>query len=93
MSQQTARYVPPALPLESPNSRRPPQSNCPPGNVRLPDYGQPLEPKSRKGGISLLTPLEPEPELQSLPPILRNAYQNPTPSCSKGPGVFPSCRG
>ena len=89
MSQQTARYVPPTLPSESPNSRRPPQSNCPPGNVRLPDHGKPLEPKSRKGGISLSTPPTLARQLQSLPPMLHMRDPSPMPRCSKAPrGLF-----
>ena len=89
MSQQTARYVPPTLPSESPNSRRPPQSNCPPGNVRLPDHGKPLEPKSRKGGISLVTPPTLARQLQSLPPMLHMRNPSPMPRCSKAPrGLF-----
>ena len=81
--------MPPALPLESPISRRPPQSNCPPGNVRLPDHGQPLEPKSRKGGISLVTPPRLAPRLQSLPPMLHMRNPSPMPRCSKAPrGLF-----
>jgi hypothetical protein len=81
--------VPPTLPSESPNSRRPPQSNCPPGNVRLPDHGKPLEPKSRKGGISLTTPPTLARQLQSLPPMLHMRNPSPMPRCSKAPrGLF-----
>ena len=81
--------MPPALPLKSPNSRRPPQSNCPPGNVPLPDYGQRLEPKSRKGGISLVTRPRLAPRLQSLPPMLHMRNPSPMPRCSKAPrGLF-----
>jgi len=84
-----SQMMPPALPLESPNSRRPPQSNCPPGNVPLPDYGQRLEPKSRKGGISLTTPPRLAPWLQSLPPMLHMRNPSPMPRCSKAPrGLF-----
>src|SRR4029078_4347210 len=69
--------------------RPPPQSNCPPGNVRLPDHGQPLEPKSRKGGISLLTPPTLARRLQSLPPMLHMRDPSPMPRCSKAPrGLF-----
>src|SRR2546427_1007822 len=78
-------FWPPPLPFRS----RPPQSNCPPGNVRLPDYGQPLEPKSRKGGISLLTPPTLARRLQSLPPMLHMRNPSPMPRCSKAPrGLF-----
>src|SRR5256885_5235927 len=84
-----SQILPPALPLKSPNSRRPPQSNCPPGNVPLPDYGQRLEPKSRKGGISLTTPPRLAPWLQSLPPMLHMRNPSPMPRCSKAPrGLF-----
>jgi hypothetical protein len=38
-----------------------------------------------QSGISRLAPPEPESQLQSLPPILRNTCQVPIPSCSKGP--------
>src|SRR5260370_15986208 len=38
-----------------------------------------------QSGISRLAPPEPESELHSLPPILRNTCQVPTPRCSKGP--------
>ena len=37
--------------------RRPPQSNYPPYNVLLPDYGKQLDVKNNKRGISLVTPL------------------------------------
>ena len=36
--------------------RRPPQSNYPPYNVLLPDYGKQLDVKNNKRGISLVTP-------------------------------------
>ncbi len=36
--------------------RRPPQSNYPPYNVLLPDYGKQLDVKNNKRGISLATP-------------------------------------
>ena len=38
-----------------------------------------------QSGISRLAPPEPESELHSLPPILRNTCQVPIPRCSKGP--------
>src|SRR5215469_13332021 len=38
-----------------------------------------------QSGISRLAPPEPESQLHSLPPILRNTCQVPIPSCSKGP--------
>src|SRR5713101_5993777 len=84
-----SQIVPPTSPSESPNSRRPPQSNCPPGNVRLPDHGQPLEPKFHKGGISLTTRPKLAPRLQSLPPMLHMRNPSPMPRCSKAPrGLF-----
>ena len=65
--------------------RRPPQSNYPPDAVPDPDYGPRLESRHTQGGISRLAPPQLALELPSLPPILHNAYQNPTSSCSKGP--------
>src|SRR6476620_12328780 len=76
-----------------PFRRQPPQLNCPPGAVPDPDHGPGLEAQHTKSGISRLAPPEPESGLHSLPPILRNVCRTSTPSCSKGPGVFPSCRG
>src|ERR1043166_224030 len=43
-----------------------------------------LDIRIAKGGISRTAPSEPEPELQSLPPILRIAVLMPVQSCSKG---------
>ena len=63
--------------------RRPPQSNCPPGNVRCPDNGTPLESQQPKGGISRTTPHKLTPVLPSLPPILHSSCQNSIPSYSK----------
>src|SRR3954471_15252929 len=64
--------------------RRPPQSNCPPGNVPDPDDGPRLEVQNSQGGISRLAPSRPESRLQSLPPILRRLTRTSLPSCSKG---------
>ena len=64
--------------------RRPPQSNCPPDTVFLPDYGQELDFQIIKGGISPLTPSRLTPRLHSLPPILHMLIQKSMPSCSKG---------
>ena len=52
-----------------------------------------LEIKLWKGGISRAAPDPPEGILLSLPPILRIHNLTPTSSCSKGSGVFLSCRG
>ena len=65
--------------------RRPPQSNYPPGTVPHPDHGCGLGTQHMQSGISRLAPPEPESELHSLPPILRNTCQVPIPRCSKGP--------
>ena len=43
-----------------------------------------LEVQNIKGGISRLAPHQPQPVLQSLPPILSEMHQTPIPSCSKG---------
>src|SRR4029079_6457420 len=69
--------------------RRPPQSNCPSDTVQRPDYGTLLEPKSKKGGISTLTPPRLAPQLPSLPPILHILNLSPISNCSKAPwGLF-----
>ena len=48
-----------------------------------------LEPKSEKGGISLVAPPSPRAGFHSLPPILRISGLDPMPSCSKAPrGLF-----
>ena len=48
-----------------------------------------LEPKSEKGGISLMAPPSPRAGSHSLPPILRISGLDPMPSCSKAPrGLF-----
>jgi hypothetical protein len=47
-------------------------------------HGAELETQYTKGGISRLTPQEPQPLLRSLPPILSEMPQTPIPSCSKG---------
>ena len=65
--------------------RRPPQSNCPPGNVSDPDQGPRLESQHHQGGISPLAPRGLTPPLQSLPPILHRQCRNPMPGYSKGP--------
>jgi hypothetical protein len=65
--------------------RRPPQSNCPPGNVPKPAQGPRLESQQHQGGISPLAPGELTPPLQSLPPILHKHCRNPMPGYSKGP--------
>src|SRR3954462_2927025 len=48
--------------------------------------------QSDQSGISTTTPPPLAWPLHSLPPILHKPNRAPIPSCSKGPGVFPSCR-
>ena len=57
--------------------RRPPQSNYPPYNVLQPDYGMQLDVKNNKRGISLMTPFQLTPKLQSLPPMLNISFLTP----------------
>ena len=57
--------------------RRPPQSNYPPYNVLLPDNGKQLDVKNNKRGISLMTPRQLTPSLQSLPPMLNMPFLTP----------------
>ena len=57
--------------------RRPPQSNYPPYNVLLPDNGKQLDIKNNKRGISLMTPRQLTPSLQSLPPMLNMSFLTP----------------
>ena len=55
-----------------------------------------LEARSTKGGISRVTPQQPKPLVQSLPPILSEIPQTPISSCSKGSrglSVFPRVLG
>ena len=47
-------------------------------------HGAVLETRYIKGGISRLTPRQPQPALQSLPPILSEMHRIPIPGCSKG---------
>ena len=47
-------------------------------------HGVLLEIQYTKGGISRLAPRQPQPALQSLPPILSEMHRTPIPSCSKG---------
>ena len=47
-------------------------------------HGAVLETQYIKGGISRLTPRQPQPALQSLPPILSEMHRIPIPGCSKG---------
>ena len=63
--------------------RRPPQSNCPPDNVRNRTKVA-LVTQYNKGGISRVTPPTLACQLQSLPPILHILYQTTMSSCSKG---------
>ena len=64
--------------------RRPPQSNCLPYIVPVPDNGTRLEPQMIQGGISRLAPRQLALPLHSLPPILHKIIQNSMQSCSKG---------
>ena len=65
--------------------RRPPQSNCPPDTVPVPDHGTRLELKCDQGGI----PTAPQPKLAlrflRLPPILYKSHPSSISSCSKAP--------
>src|SRR5437763_16557896 len=47
-------------------------------------HGTLLEIQYTKGGISRLAPRQPQPALQSLPPILSEMHRTPIPGCSKG---------
>ena len=47
-------------------------------------HGMLLEIQYTKGGISRLAPHQPQPVLQSLPPILSEVHRAPIPGCSKG---------
>ena len=47
-------------------------------------HGALLDVQYTKGGISKLAPHQPQPVLQSLPPILNEMHRTPIPSCSKG---------
>ncbi len=67
------------------------QPNYPPGTVPDPDNGPKLDSQNNQSGISTMTPPELASGFHSLPPILHKLYRPPIPSCSKGPGVFPSC--
>ena len=66
-----------------------PHQNYPPGTVPI-WFSYRLETAQCKSGISLATPRQPRPSLQSLPPMLRIQHTAPIPSCSKAPGVFSS---
>ncbi|CAM9810423.1 unnamed protein product, partial [Phaeothamnion confervicola] len=65
-------------------SQRPPQSNCPPRRVLIPDNGTKLDIRKRKGGISPVPPSELTPQLHRLPPILHIHFLIPLRSYSKG---------
>ena len=84
---QTGGCRPPRADLRAPPllfGRRPPQSNYPPGTVRVPDNGHTLGCQQAEGGIPRLTPQKLAFLLHSLPPILYTTCQQPMPSCSKG---------
>ena len=69
--------------------RRPPQSNCPPDTVPVPDHGTKLEIQIIKGGIPRLAPQKLTSLFQSLPPMLYKTIRIPISSCSKAPrGLF-----
>jgi hypothetical protein len=70
-------------------SRIAPHQNYPPRTVPcwIPTG---LDIAHNKSGISLSTPHQPKPMLQSLPPMLRMQHAMPIRSCSKAPGVFSS---
>ena len=65
--------------------RRPPQSNCPPDTVPVPDHGTRLDFQHYKGGIPTVTPPTLASRSPSLPAILYVICQRPMPSCSKAP--------
>jgi len=90
MSQHTPRILSNMVTHDSPlKLRRPPQSNCPPGTVLLPDYGKKLGSKFLEAGISTLTPPRPRSQFPSLPAILRTTNLNAMPRYSKAPrGLF-----
>ena len=67
-----------------PFRRRPPQSNYPPGTVRVADNAHTLGCQQAEGGIPRVTPQKLAFLLHSLPPILYTTCQQPMPSCSKG---------
>src|ERR1700739_3112136 len=74
-----------------PFGRQPPQLNSPPDTVPGPDHGPRLDTQNDQSGISPVTPPRLASGLPSLPPILHKPSRTPMSSCSKGPGVFPSC--
>ncbi len=65
--------------------RRPPQSNCPPDTVPVPDHGTRLELRYDQGGIPTMPPPKLALRFPRLPPILYRSYQSPISSCSKAP--------
>ncbi len=65
--------------------RRPPQSNCLPDTVRIPDHGNTLGPKLNQAGISTATPPTLACQLPSLPAILHKPSPNSISSYSKAP--------
>jgi len=66
-----------------------PQTNYPPDTVPR-WFTSGLEHASKKSGISLTSPFQPKPKLQTLPPILRIQKTCPISSYSKASGVFSS---
>src|SRR5690606_1715363 len=65
--------------------RRPPQSNCPPDTVPVPDHGTRLELKHNQGGIPTAPPPMLAHRLPRLPPILYKSYPSSISSYSKAP--------
>src|SRR5699024_11398765 len=65
--------------------RRPPQSNCPPDTVSVPDHGTGLEPQVHQGGIPPASPHTLTCMLQWLPPILYRCTRDSISSYSTAP--------
>ena len=57
----------------------------------LPFFPSGLDTSTKKAGVPLSAPVQPESDFQRLPATLCNHAQASMPSYSKAPGVFPSC--